>query len=205
MKTERPFLLDTRIEHTNRTQHNSLAIAVSIDRTFSRHSYWREKLLIFANVCLPVSSSTARPPTSRPYSDWTRTLVIHRTFIAAAILALAGCAQLAPTPTARTDAPAAPHDVFGFKIPPDALGARDPQLASVLAKTGALAAAQDRPTTIRVTALVQDFPYLNQMIRRGVPVKEAGKVSLENLAAGPNQSWDVSVRPTQQTPALAEQ
>lgn len=131
--------------------------------------------------------------------------MIHRTFIVAAILALAGCAQLSPTPTARTDAPAAPADVFGFKIPPDALGAHDPQLASVLGKAGALAAAQDQPMTIRVTALVQDFPYLNQMIRRGVPAQHAGKVSLENLAAGPNQSWDVSIRPTRQTPALAEQ
>lgn len=131
--------------------------------------------------------------------------MITRVIIAAAILALAGCAQFAPKPTAAIDAPAAPRDVFSFAIPPDALGAHDPQLASVLGKTGALAAAQEQPTTIRITALVQDLPYLNQAVRRGIPGHRAEKVSIENLAAGPNQSWSVSVRPTQQAQALSGQ
>jgi len=131
--------------------------------------------------------------------------VINRVFIAAAILVLAGCAQLAPKPAAQTDALAAPRDVFSFTIPPDALGARDPQLATVLGKAGALAAAQEQPTTIRVTAPVQDFPYLNQAIRRGVPGQRTEKVSLENLAAGPNQSWSVSIRPTRQALAVSSQ
>jgi hypothetical protein len=128
-----------------------------------------------------------------------------RLFIAAAILALAGCAQFAPKPAAQTEAPAAPHDVFSFTIPPDALGARDPQLASVLGKAGALAAAQDQPTTIRVTAQVQDFPYLNQAIRRGVPVQRIEKITLENLAASPSQAWSVSIRPTDATLAVSGQ
>jgi hypothetical protein len=131
--------------------------------------------------------------------------VINRVFIAAAIFALAGCAQFAPKPAAMTDAPAEPHDVFSFTIPPDALGARDPQLANVLGKAGALAAAQEHPMTIRITALMEDFPYLNQAIRKGVPGQRAEKVSLENLAAGPNQSWSVSIRPTQQALALSGQ
>jgi hypothetical protein len=131
--------------------------------------------------------------------------VINRVFIAAAIVVLAGCAQIIPKPAATIDVPTAPRDVMNFTIPPDALGARDPQLAAVLGKAGALAAAQEQPTTIRITALVQDFPYLNQAIRRGVPGPRAEKVSLENLAAGPNQSWSVSIRPTQQALALSGQ
>lgn len=131
--------------------------------------------------------------------------MINRVFIAAAILALAGCAQFAPKPAAQIETPAVPRDVFSFTIPPDALGARDPQLAAVLGKTGALAAAQEQPATIRITALVQDLPYLNQAVRRGVPGQRAEKVSLENVAAGPNQAWSVSIRPTRQALAVSSQ
>ncbi|MBB5496810.1 putative hydrolase (HD superfamily) [Paraburkholderia sp. MM5384-R2] len=81
-----------------------------------------------------------------------------------------------------------------FDIPADALGARDPQLTTVLAKAGALAAAQKQPTVIRVTALGQDFKYINQAIWRGVP-QQGLKPTLENLTSGANQTYSVSIQP----------
>lgn len=114
-----------------------------------------------------------------------------------ALLALAGCAQM-PAQTAQ-EAPKPPvtNEIMSFTIPPDALGARDPQLTAVLGKVGALAATQKQPTTILVTALGQDFPYLNQAIWRGVPAQHAVKLSLDNLTAGANQPYSVSIKPTQ--------
>jgi hypothetical protein len=112
-----------------------------------------------------------------------------------ALFALAGCAQLPPV-ASQAEKPAVTHDILTFTIPPDALGARDPQLTSVLAKAGALAAAQKQPTTILVTAMGQDFTYLNQAIWRGVPAQHTVKLSLDNLTAGANQPYSVSIRPT---------
>ncbi|WP_420992018.1 hypothetical protein ACKI2N_027585 [Cupriavidus sp. 30B13] len=112
---------------------------------------------------------------------------------AAALLALAGCAQL-PESTATAGAPAPRAALAGFVIPPDALGARDPQLASVLAKAGTLAARQGQPATVLVTALAQDLPYLNQAIWKGVPAQRAAAVRLENLTAGAGQPYSVTVK-----------
>ena len=58
------------------------------------------------------------------------------------IAALAGCAQLPANTAPQAEKPPVSNDVISFTIPPDALGARDPQLSAVLAKAGALAAAQ---------------------------------------------------------------
>jgi hypothetical protein len=99
--------------------------------------------------------------------------------------------------TTQTDKPALSADIIRFEIPADALGARDPQLTAILAKAGALAAAQKQPTTILVTALAQDFPYLNQAIWKGIPARHTVKLSLENLTAGARQPYSVSIRPTQ--------
>jgi hypothetical protein len=81
-----------------------------------------------------------------------------------------------------------------FVIPPDALGAHDPQLTAVLTKAGALAAAQKRPATIQVAALAQDFRYLNQALWNGVPAQRAGYVRLENLTVSASQPYSVTIR-----------
>jgi len=114
-----------------------------------------------------------------------------------ALLTLAGCAQVPAVTATQPQKSPVTNEIMSFTIPPDALGARDPQLTAVLAKAGALAAAQKQPTTILVTALGQDFPYLNQAIWRGVPAQHAVKLSLDNLMAGPNQPYSVSIKPTQ--------
>jgi hypothetical protein len=110
------------------------------------------------------------------------------------LLALAGCAQMPAVTSTQPEKAAAPGEIMSFTIPPDALGARDPQLTAVLAKAGALAAAQPQPAAIRVTALGQDFPYLNQAIWRGVPAQRKARLTLENLTAGANQTYTVSIR-----------
>ena len=114
-----------------------------------------------------------------------------------ALLTLAGCAQVPAVTATQPQQPPVSNEIMSFTIPPDALGARDPQLTAVLAKAGALAAAQKQPTTILVTALGQDFSYLNQAIWRGVPAQHAVRLSLDNLTAGPNQPYSVSIKPTQ--------
>jgi type IV pilus biogenesis protein CpaD/CtpE len=108
-----------------------------------------------------------------------------------ALLTLAGCAQVPAVTATQPQKPPVTNEIMSFTIPPDA------QLTAVLAKAGALAAAQKQPTTILVTALGQDFPYLNQAIWRGVPAQHAVKLSLDNLTAGPNQPYSVSIKPTQ--------
>lgn len=112
----------------------------------------------------------------------------------AALLALAGCAQM-PAQTPAAVARTAPTgEVMTFAIPPDALGAHDPQLTAVLTKAGALAAAQKRPATIQVAALAQDFRYLNQALWNGVPAQRAGYVRLENLTVSASQPYSVTIR-----------
>jgi hypothetical protein len=127
-------------------------------------------------------------------------------FIVVALLAMTGCAQMpAPNAAAQADKPPVQAGVMNFEIPADALGAHDPQLTAVLAKAGAFAAAQKQPTTILVTALAQDFAYINQAIWKGVPARRASNVrlSLENLTASARQPYSVSIRPTQsQAPSL---
>ncbi|PQV49884.1 hypothetical protein B0G83_106173 [Paraburkholderia sp. BL21I4N1] len=112
-----------------------------------------------------------------------------------AALALAGCAQMPPSTAAHADK--APNEVISFDIPPDALGARDPQLTAVLAKAGALAAAQPQPTVVLVTALGQDFGYLNQAVWKGVPAQRTARVNFENRTAGLGQPYSVSIRTVQ--------
>lgn len=120
-------------------------------------------------------------------------------FFVALLLAgsLAGCAQVPPQ-TAAVAPPPKPvkpaNEVIDFTIPPDALGAHDPQLTAVLGKAGSLAAAQKHPTTIRIVALGQDFRYLNQAIWRGVPPQRAADITLENLTAGTGQPYGVSIK-----------
>ncbi|SAK56018.1 hypothetical protein AWB83_01723 [Caballeronia ptereochthonis] len=118
-------------------------------------------------------------------------------FAIAAACAVTGCAPMPAANTAQIDPPAVSTEILRFEIPADALGAHDPQLGAILAKAGALAAAQKQPTTILVTALAQDFPYLNQAIWKGVPARHTVKLSLENLTAGARQPYSVSIRPTQ--------
>jgi len=118
-------------------------------------------------------------------------------FAIAVAFAVTGCAPMPAASTAQTDKPAVSAEIIRFEIPADALGARDPQLTAMLAKAGALAAAQKQPTTILVTALAQDFPYLNQAIWKGVPARHTVRLSLENLTAGARQPYSVSIKPTQ--------
>ena len=117
-----------------------------------------------------------------------------RVVLLLAVMVMTGCAQLQPPTTAQTGKPAASNAIMKFDIPADALGARDPQLSAVLAKAGALAAAQKQPTVIRVTALGQDLKYINQAIWKGVP-QQGLKPALENLTAGANQTYSVSIEP----------
>jgi hypothetical protein len=125
-------------------------------------------------------------------------LDVKRAVFLLAVLAVTGCAQLQQqASTAQAVKTQAPGEVMHFDIPADALGARDPQLSAVLAKAGALAAAQKQPVVIRVTALGQDLPYQNQAIWKGVPAQQASKLTLENLTAGANQTYSVSIKPQQ--------
>jgi hypothetical protein len=118
--------------------------------------------------------------------------------VTATVFAVTGCAQMpAPNVSAQADKAPVAAGVISFDIPADALGAHDAQLSAVLAKAGALAAAQKQPTTILVTALAQDFPYINQAIWKGVPARRTVRLSLENLTAGAHQTYSVSIRPTQ--------
>lgn len=118
-----------------------------------------------------------------------------------AVTAFAGCAQLqAMHPDAgKTDAKAQPAlaSVVDLVIPPDALGARDPQLTEVLAKVGAVAAKQPQPATIVIAALAQDFGYLDQAVRRGIPPQRALAVRIDNVTTGSCQPYSVRVRPTE--------
>jgi len=111
---------------------------------------------------------------------------------------LARAGGLCPTASLcdRGRAGAAEHDCE-LRDPADALGARDAQLAAVLAKAGALAARQKQPATIVVTALGQDLPYLNQAIWKGVPAQRTTAVHLENLTAGTSQPYSVTVKTAQ--------
>lgn len=117
------------------------------------------------------------------------------------VAALSGCAQLQAmrsdgTPTAS----AISHPsikIVDFTIPPDALGAHDPHLAAVLAKAGALASKQTQPTTIVIAALAQDFPYLNQAVKRGIAPARAAQVRLDDVTVGSCQPYSVQIKPTE--------
>ena len=117
------------------------------------------------------------------------------------VAALSGCAQFQ---SARSDSSAnvsapdsASKKLVDIVIPADALGARDPQLTEVLGKVGTVASRQTQPTTIVVAALPQDFAYLNQSVRRGIPPQRTSAVRLENVAVGSCQPYSVQVKPTE--------
>lgn len=126
---------------------------------------------------------------------WTFSERVGASLSLVALLAVTGCAQLqTQTPATSTARTAPTGEVLTFTIPPDALGAHDPQLTSVLTKAGALAAAQKRPATIQVAALTQDFRYLNQALWNGVPAQRANYVHLENLTVSASQPYSVTIR-----------
>jgi hypothetical protein len=117
------------------------------------------------------------------------------------VAALSGCAQFQAAhsdSSANVSAPdTAPKKLVDFVIPADALGARDPQLADVLAKVGTVASKQPQPMTIVVAALPQDFAYLNQSVRRGIAPQRVAAIRLENVAVGSCQPYSVQVKPTE--------
>lgn len=117
------------------------------------------------------------------------------------VAALSGCAQLqalrSDGPQQSASATQTPTPVVDFTIPPDALGARDPHLTAILGKVGAVASKQSQPTTIRVAALAQDFPYLNQAIKRGIAPSRAATIRLEDLAVGSCQPYRIQLGPTE--------
>ncbi|RDU98279.1 hypothetical protein DWV00_13240 [Trinickia dinghuensis] len=88
-----------------------------------------------------------------------------------------------------------PAKLVDIAIPADALGARDPHLTEVLVKVGAVASRQPQPTRIVIAALAQDFPYLNQSVKRGIAPARASSVRIENVTAGSCQPYSVQVLP----------
>lgn len=98
---------------------------------------------------------------------------------------------------ADPQAHSASASIVDFVIPPDALGARDPQLTDVLAKVGTIAAKQPRPTTIVIAALAQDFGYLDQAVRRGISPQRIAAVRIDNLTTGSCQPYSIQVKPTE--------
>jgi phosphoribosylcarboxyaminoimidazole (NCAIR) mutase len=170
-------------------------VIVSVERYFlSQVSRFAKRLRIAYQVRPRAADKTVIASTT----SWEQ--FVKQLAICMVLVAMAGCAQLPSNTASQTEKPPVSTDVINFTIPADALGARDAQLSAVLAKAGALAAAQKQPTTILVTALGQDLPYLNQAIWRGVPSQHPAKLSLENLTAGANQPYSVSIRPTSATP-----
>lgn len=84
-----------------------------------------------------------------------------------------------------------------FAIPADALGAHDPHLTEVLVKVGAVASKQPQSTRVVIAALAQDFPYLNQSVKRGIAPGRAGAVQIENVTVGSCHPYSVQVLPTE--------
>lgn len=91
----------------------------------------------------------------------------------------------------------APMKFVDIAIPADALGARDPHLTEVLAKVGAVASKQSQPTRIVIAALLQDFPYLNQSVKRGITPSRADAIRIENVTVGSCHPYSVQVLPTE--------
>lgn len=114
------------------------------------------------------------------------------------VAALSGCAQLQAMRSDGAPPPAAlghpSTKIVDFTIPPDALGARDPHLTAVLAKVGALASKQTQPTTIVIAALAQDFPYLNQAVKRGIAPAHAAQVQLDDVTVGSCQPYSIQIK-----------
>jgi hypothetical protein len=117
------------------------------------------------------------------------------------VAVFSGCAQLqgmrSGEPSQSAATVQAPAKIVDIAIPADALGAHDPHLTAVLAKVGAVASKQPQPTTIVIAALAQDFPYLNQSVKRGIAPSRAASVRLENITTGSCQPYSVQVKPTE--------
>lgn len=115
------------------------------------------------------------------------------------VVALSGCAQMQALRSndGRQSAAAsqASTKLVDIAIPADALGARDPHLTEVLVKVGAVASKQPQPTRIVIAALAQDFPYLNQSVKRGIAPARAGAVQIENVTVGSCHPYSVQVLP----------
>lgn len=114
--------------------------------------------------------------------------------------ALTGCAQIQALRSNDGQQSASsgqgPAKLVDIAIPADALGARDPHLTEVLVKVGTVAAKQ-QPSRIVIAALPQDFPYLNQSVKRGIGSARAGAVQIENVTVGSCHPYSVQVVPTE--------
>lgn len=99
--------------------------------------------------------------------------------------------------SAATSDAQASAKLVDIAIPADALGARDPHLTEVLVKVGAVASKQPKPTRIVIAALAQDFPYLNQSVKRGIAPARAGAIRIENVTVGSCHPYSVHVLPTE--------
>ncbi|MGN6651429.1 hypothetical protein [Trinickia sp.] len=119
------------------------------------------------------------------------------------VVALSGCAQMQALRSndgrqaAAGSGAQTSTKLVDIAIPADALGARDPHLTEVLVKVGAVASKQPQPTRIVIAALAQDFPYLNQSVKRGITPARAGAVQIEDVTAGSCQPYSVQVLPTE--------
>jgi len=120
-------------------------------------------------------------------------------FVAAA---LTGCAQMQALrsndgqQSASASSGQGPAKLVDIAIPADALGARDPHLTEVLVKVGTVAAKQ-QPSRVVIAALSQDFPYLNQSVKRGIGSARAGSVQIENITVGSCHPYSIQVLPTE--------
>ena len=117
-----------------------------------------------------------------------------------AAAALTGCAQMQALRSndGQQSASAAsgqgPAKLVDIAIPADALGARDPHLTEVLGKVGAVASKQ-QPARVVIAALPQDFPYLNQSVKRGIASARGGSVQIENVSVGSCHPYSIQVVP----------
>ncbi|MGG1945809.1 hypothetical protein AB1286_13445 [Trinickia sp. NRRL B-1857] len=115
---------------------------------------------------------------------------------------LTGCAQMQALrsndgqQSASSSSGQGPAKLVDIAIPADALGARDPHLTEVLIKVGTVAAKQ-QPSRIVIAALPQDFPYLNQSVKRGIGSVHAGSVQIENVTVGSCHPYSIQVVPTE--------
>ncbi|MFM0381586.1 hypothetical protein PQQ72_31700 [Paraburkholderia strydomiana] len=93
--------------------------------------------------------------------------------------------------------PTGPVTVIDFSVPGDAIAAHDAELSSVLAKAGALAGKQSKPTTIVINAQAAQVPYLTQSIRAGIPAQRVASVAFETVSVTTAQPTTVQIK-TQQ-------
>ncbi|PMS14431.1 hypothetical protein C0Z18_31660 [Trinickia dabaoshanensis] len=116
--------------------------------------------------------------------------------------ALTGCAQIQALrsndgqQSASASSGQGPAKLVDIAIPADALGARDPHLTEVLVKVGAVASKQ-QSARIVIAALPQDFPYLNQSVKRGIASAHSGSVQIDDVSVGSCHPYSIQVVPTE--------